>query len=495
MSTASTRGLYAVAVAALIIASLAVGFAAYNTHKINSLMQSQSKTSSELRESIGNLSREIGGLAQGISGLQSNITGLASRVAALESAQKSSKAALEGEIKSLSATLEDLKSRVESLQEQQGAQAANLTSVVETINSLEGQLASLQRALEGQATNLTSLAERLRGIEARIDRLYSLYLFPVTVTDATGKPVTIASRPTRIVSLLPSVTEILWAVNASSQVIAVDEYSNYPPQVVELVKEGKLVNIGSGWYPNVELILSLKPDLVIGVDSVPSHHTLKRILAEYGIPVLLLPDKNFKDVLDSIIIVGRATGHPAEAAELASRLEQQAVALRSYIDEYLNTTGTPRQKVALIAWINPLWIAGSETFQNDIILLAGGVNAYSNVTGWKAVSPESLLDVNPDVIVVTAGHAGINMTRAQFVSYLKQYLGDAVYNITAVKEGRIYFVSGDYNDMMVRPAPRIVKAAILMAALLYPQAFNLTPSQIPAQVNPQTFQLPSIPSK
>jgi len=399
-ATTHIKGLYAVSIVALIVASIAAGFAAYGIHKTSILSKSQSASNEELKRGLDNISRTLG--------------------------------------------------------------------------------------------ELTGIVEELGLLRSRVDNLYSLYLFPVTVSDATGKPVTIASRPTRIVSLLPSVTEILWAVNASSQVIAVDEYSNYPPQVPELVEEGKLVSIGSGWYPDVELILSLKPDLVVGVDSVVSHHTLKEILAEYGIPVVLLPDSNFKDVIDSILLVGRITGHPVEATELAGKLEAQALTLRSYINDYLNETRAPRQSVALLVWVNPLWIAGVNTFQNDIVLLAGGVNAYANVTGWKSVSPESLLEANPDVIVVTAGHQGLNMTREQFVSYLKEYLGDAVYNITAVKTGRIYFVSGDYNDMMARPGPRVVDAAILMAVLLYPQAFNLTPSQIPAQIDQETFKLPQL---
>jgi len=488
------RGLYAASVIAIIIASLAAGFAVYSIHKVSSLAKSQSASNRELSRGLSNVSRSLGELASSVEALASNVSSISGKLSQLERAQEASRGELEREIASLTAALSVLRGNIEKLRSQQSLQASNITALIKTVSELESELAKLRLALNSQEANLTNIARELKSLGYRIDYLYSLYLFPVTVSDASGQPVTIASKPTRIVSLLPSVTEILWAINASSQVIAVDEYSNYPPEIPKLVKEGKLVNIGSGWYPNVELILSLKPDLVIGVESVESHHTLKEILAEYGIPVVLLPDRNFKDVVDSILLVGRITGHPVEAAQLAYKLEEQAVALRTYINDYLNETGTPRQRVALIAWVNPLWIVGRDTFQNDIIILAGGVNAYSNITGWKPVSPESLLEVNPDVIVITAGHQGLNMTRRQFISYLEEYLGDAVYNITAVKYGRIYFVSGDYNDMMVRPGPRVVEASILMAVLLYPQAFNLTPDQIPAQINPETFKIPQLPA-
>ncbi len=472
----SPAKVYAALIVALIVAFASLGIAAYNIHRIGQLIAEQREASSKL----DTLSQSLGAIN--------------SSIARLSSAEESRAQALRSEVEAVKSLVDQLSSRLESLSKTQEVQGSNITALRSELAELSRELARLEDALGGQARNVTALARELSQVESRIDNLYSLLLYPVTITDATGKPVTLPSRPTRIVSLLPSVTEILWAVNASKQVIAVDEYSNYPPEVVEEVKNGTLVNIGSGWYPDVERILALRPDLVIGVDSVVSHHTLKSILAEYGIPVILLPDKNFKDVIDSILIVGRATGHPAEAARLAARLEEEATHLRAYIDWYLNETGSPRVRVALIVWVNPLWVAGSETFQNDVLLLAGGVNAYANVTGWKPVSPESLLAVDPDVIIITAGHQGLNMTRQQFIDILKKELGDAVYNITAVRENRIYFVSGDYNDILVRPAPRIVEGATLLAAILYPEAFNLTPSQIPAQVNPETFKIPKIPS-
>ena len=453
---APERSAFTIAAAAVLLAVIAVGLAAYTASRVSSIEKGQREINEKLEQLAGNVSR---------------ITSSLSEVQALRE-----------QVDSMQEILNQLSSKV-----------AGLQGVQDEVASLRESLQEIRAQLESGQANITSLSRQLNEIAARIDRVYSLLLFPVTITDASGKPLTIPQRPERIVSLFPSVTEILWAVNASSQVIAVDSYSNYPPEVRELVENGTLVDIGSGWYPNVEKILSLQPDLVIGVASVPSNQDLKKTLADYGIPMILLPDKSFQDVLDGIILVGKATGHPAEAAALAARLKAEAAQLQAHVAEYLNTTGQQPAKVALLVWFKPIWVAGADTFQNDIITLAGGVNAYSNVTGWATVDPETLLAANPDVIVITAGHQGINMTRQDFIDYLAQLLGDAAYNITAVAQGRIYFLEGDYNDEIVRPGPRIVDAAYLLSVILYPQAYGLTPQDIPEKLNPQTFQPPTPP--
>ena len=458
----------AIAIIAMVIAIMAAGLVSYNSYKLGKM----SKTQSEINAKLSNVTKSL---------LQLQIS-------------LSKMASLSSQISILDRSLSELKTVVEALKANQTSQSMNLKKILGTIDSMEIQIKTLRSELSSSGSNITVLRSQISKLEYRIDSLYNMILFPVTVTDATGKPITIPQRPTRIISLLPSVTEILWAVNASKQVIAVDKYSNYPPQVVEEMKNGTLANIGSGWYPNIELILSLRPDLVIGVNSVISHHTLKKILAEYGIPVLLLPDKNFQDVLDSIILVGRVTGHPVEAAMVAKNLRNKMVALRSYINKYINTTGMHREKLALITWLKPLWVVGNSTFQDDMIKLAGGVNAYSFITGWQSVSPESLLKTNPDVIVVTLGYSGMNMTRQKFINYLEGLLGKATLNITAVRTGRIYFIVGWYNDILDRPGPRVVLGARLLAAMLYPGAFNLTLNQIPEIISSKTFKIPGLPT-
>jgi iron complex transport system substrate-binding protein len=461
--------------ASVLTALIALGVAAYAVARLSSLQRGQEE------------------LERSIEAVSSNVTEAARYLRELRSSQNTTQNRLESQLEALSQSLQRLEERLEALEAGEENQSQSLQGALEEVAQLRSRLGELRDAVEAGQANLTELQGEISSIASQVDQLYQLILYPATVVDATGQPVTIPQRPVRIVSLFPSVTEILWAVGAGGQVVAVDSYSDYPPEVAEMRENGSLIDIGSGWFPSVEAILAVRPDLVIGLDSVTSNHQLKEELSHYGIPVILLPDATFGDVIRSILIVGQATGHPAEAAAIAASLEENATAVRAYIESYINQTGAPRQSAALIVWVNPLYIAGSGTFENDIITIAGGVNAYSNVTGWQPVSPESLVQVNPDVIVVTAGHGNLNMTRQEFVDYLHSLLGDAAYNITAVQTGRIYFVSYEYNDVIVRPSPRVWKALYLMSILLYPQAYGLDPSSIPENLTPQSFPIPEPP--
>ncbi|MCE4621337.1 MAG: ABC transporter substrate-binding protein, partial [Desulfurococcales archaeon] len=179
-----------------------------------------------------------------------------------------------------------LNDAITQLDESQRALSSQVSSINYGLERVENATLDLNRLYESALSEISDLKKTLDELANKTKKLEEAMLFPITVVDATGDSITIPSKPLRIVSLLPSVTEILWSIGAEDQVVAVDEYSNYPPEVVEALKSGELTSIGSGWYPDVEAILALNPDLVIGVDSVQSHHTLKKILADYGIPVL-----------------------------------------------------------------------------------------------------------------------------------------------------------------------------------------------------------------
>lgn len=388
-------------------------------------------------------------------------------------------------------TLVIVKNSVEEVRKAQEDLQTKLSNINNTIEQLTATTLNLSLLYSDSLKDLNDLRQTVNAIANETERLRELALFPVTIVDSTGDPITIATRPNRIVSLLPSVTEILWLVGAAEQVIAVDDQSNYPHEVEEALANGSLRSIGSGWYPDVEAILSMNPDLVIGVDSVQSHHTLKDILSDYGIPVLLLPDYNLNDIIESILLVGRATGHPIEAVNLAINVRSTIISLRADLTDYVNQTGIQPPRVAVFVWLYPLWVVGNSTWMNDVIFLSGGVNAYAEmVTGWQAVDPESLLETMPDVILVTTGHGAINMTTEEFIQYLQGEIGDAVYSIPAISDNRIYFISGDYEDALVRPGPRVTDAVKLISLVLFPRFYGMDPESIPHLLDPNTVNLP-----
>ncbi|GAB6148104.1 ABC transporter substrate-binding protein [Stetteria hydrogenophila] len=395
-----------------------------------------------------------------------------------------------------------LAGRLSKVEEGQSALENTTTDVVkalgdvrDALRSLGKSLESLERAVESQgaasenlSAALSQLEGRISSIEERLSELEEQLYYPVTVTDATGDQVTLYRRPERIVSLAPSVTEILFAVGAGGQVVGVDEYSNYPPEVLEAVENGSIAVIGGFWNPSLERILALNPDLVIGVASAKPHLQVKEALSRYGIPVVLLPDKSLEDILESIVTVGILTGHRLEASQLAAQVEDGIRSVYMTVEEYKAREGIEARSVALISWINPIWTTGSGTFQNDLIMLAGGVNPFNETSGWITVSPEELLAADPDVIIATGGHGSFNYTT--LMDYLKSVLGDAVYNITAVREGRVYVVHGSYEDVLNRPGPRVALGVRLIAVLAYPEAFGLSPDAIPHDVTPESFTPP-----
>jgi len=211
--------------------------------------------------------------------------------------------------------------------------------------------------------------------------------FPVTVESA-GAPVTIATRPERIVSLSPTATESLFAIHAGDQVVAVDDQSNYPAEV----PHSKL----SGYQPNVEAIAGYRPDLVVvGFD--PSG--LVKGLRKLDIPVLLQPAAtNLNEAYAEIEALGLATGHEPGAKAVVERM-------RARIAE-LVASASAGKSIAVYHELGPDYFsATSKTFIGSIYKLLGAENIADGAGGkapdYPQLSAEYILSANPDVIVLS----------------------------------------------------------------------------------------------
>lgn len=353
----------------------------------------------------------------------------------------------------------------------------NVASVDDLINITE-QINLLKASLNESQTNLLN---RLNKLEEKIRKLEERILFPVTVTDGSGDKIIIQSRPMRIVSLAPSVTEILYYVNATDRLVGVDSYSNYPEWVADARANGTLVDVGGFFNPSVEAILSANPDLVIGVDGVTAHQQVKQILKAYGIPVILLPQKSLMDIKESLLIVGSATGNIDEAVKAAMSFESSLAKIK-----YAGYATTP--KVAIIVWLNPIWIAGNSTFQSEAIFWAGGVNVFENYTGWTTISPEELVQAAPDIIV------GVGVNSTSIVEFLTQQLGDAAQQIPAIANNRVFCIGYPYSDMLSRPSPRIIDGIVALQLVIHPEIYGYNYTTLPVCINSTSFPtLPSIP--
>jgi iron complex transport system substrate-binding protein len=211
--------------------------------------------------------------------------------------------------------------------------------------------------------------------------------FPVTVESA-GAPVTIATRPERIVSLSPTATESLFAIHAGHQVVAVDDQSNYPAEA----PRSKL----SGYQPNVEAIAGYRPDLVVAAFD-PSG--LVKGLRKLGIPVLLQPAAtNLDEAYAEIEALGLATGHEPGAKAVVKRM-------RARIAE-LVASASAGKSIAAYHELGPDYFsATSKTFIGSIYKLLGAENIADGAGGkapdYPQLSAEYILSANPDVIVLS----------------------------------------------------------------------------------------------
>ncbi|MCE4601224.1 MAG: helical backbone metal receptor [Desulfurococcales archaeon] len=382
---------------------------------------------------------------------------------------------LKSNIKSINntKTIKDLEVQIAELNK-----SLATVATVDQLQEVASKLASLERSLKSLKETQSGLAEDIATIKEKIKELEERMKFPVTVVDGTGEDTIIESKPTRIVSLAPSVTEILYYVNATDRLVGVDSYSNFPEWIPEARENGTLTDVGGFFDPSVEKILSVNPDLVIGVVGVPAHEHIKNLFKAYNIPVILLPQASLSDIERSILIVGKATGNIDESIRAAADFESKLARIK-----YANYTTTPR--IALIVWLNPIWVAGNSTFQSEALYWAGARNAFENISGWASIDIEQLLVAKPDIIIAV----GINAS--DVISTVESQLGDSAGEIPAIADGRVYCIGYPYSDLFNRPSPRIVDAIIIIQLIAHPELYNMDRAHIPACINNET--LPEVP--
>lgn len=241
----------------------------------------------------------------------------------------------------------------------------------------------------------------------------------------------------RIVSLVPSVTEILYALGLEEEIVGVDTYSDYPPQVKEKEK------VGGFAYPNLEKIVFLKPDLVFASDIIPS--PVLGQLRNLGIKVKLISPQSLEELFNSLKEIGFLTGKEKEARALVSKLRGELKKIEGKVSPL---PLKERPKVCLLLWDRPLWVAGPHSFVGELIEKAGGVNILQGVKKpYVTLNPEILIQKNPEIIIIASHNGGNLKERIERISLWK--------NLKAVREGRVY---GDINpDLVLRPGPRCIR--------------------------------------
>ncbi len=279
---------------------------------------------------------------------------------------------------------------------------------------------------------------------------------PTTITDGSGRTVTLTLPVQRIVSIAPSNTEMLFATGAGSQVVGRDTYSDYPPEA-----KNTAADIGGGFTAlNMELILSKKPDVVLASPLTPPEQIAD--LDKAGLRVYVLPNpQSFDDLYTNLQTVGKLTGHEKEAAALADSLKARVQAV---VTKVAPVSSRPVVYYELDATDpNAPYTSGPQTFVDLLIRTAGGVNFGGYLKGeWVQISVEQILARQPDMIVL-----GDNTYGGVTPEQVKARAGWETLN--AVRQDKIF----TFDDNTVsRPGPRLVDGLEAMAKLLHPGLFK-----------------------
>lgn len=289
--------------------------------------------------------------------------------------------------------------------------------------------------------------------------------YPFTFTDDLGRNVTLSKAPQRIVSLVPSATEIVFAVGAGDKVVGVTRYDVYPPELVDKVKAGTVVSVGGGFDPDIEKITALKPDIIL-VDG-PSHVGSKPLtkLKELGFTIVALNANSIEGVLKDIGLVGKIVGNTPQADKVIATMNAKINFVVS------KTSNAPKVKVYIENWPDPLFSVGPGSLQNEMVEKSAGINILSDLTGSRQVNAEAVIERNPDVIIMFHNQTSIDD--------LKKRPGWD--QINAVKNNKV-FQSTAYEGA---PNPRIADSLQKMAKFIHPELFQGGQSTQQAIFSPQ----------
>lgn len=269
------------------------------------------------------------------------------------------------------------------------------------------------------------------------------------VVDETGRQVGVPERVERIVSLAPSVTELLYALGLEGRLVGVTDYCDYPPAAKAKPSVGEVIS------PSLEKIVSLKPDLILATTSGNRRETVTAI-ERLGIPLYGLNSRSVEDVLLSLRALGELLGVPEAGARLESQLRARLEAMAERL------ASQPKRRVLFVLWLEPLMSIGPNTFVHDALVRAGAESITADrPEDWPRLSLEEILRQDPDYLILT--HSPVLERR------LAALRADPVWSrLRALRENRVVVL----DEAALRPGPRIVDAIEQLVRALHPEVFE-----------------------
>jgi cobalamin transport system substrate-binding protein len=267
--------------------------------------------------------------------------------------------------------------------------------------------------------------------------------------DEVGRRVQVPQEVNRIVSLAPNLTEIVFALGEGNHLAGDTDYCDYPAEALQKPHVGGAVN------PNLEVVVSLMPDLILASKSINRRETVKA-LEHIGLPVYVTDPHSVEGMIASVEHIGSAIGVDKSASALAENLRARLAELDRRV------SGAPQRRVLFVVWTDPLISVGRNTFIADALRRAGGRSVVDTSVEWPHVSMEEMVKLQPEFLVFASAHTGDAQHDIETIRTLPGWK-----NLTAVQQGNVIVIS----DAINRPAPRMVDAIEQMARALHPEAF------------------------
>ena len=263
------------------------------------------------------------------------------------------------------------------------------------------------------------------------------------VTDETGRTVTVPDHPHRVICLVPSVTDTVFALGSGDDVVAISDYTTYPPAAL------KKPSIGSLIKPSIETILSFHPDLVVGTNIPGSTETAAQ-LKSVGVPVYLVDPQGLPGILRSVKSVGEALNRVPQATALNATLSRRIAAVKA------RTAGKPAPRVLVPIWYDPIITVGKHAFISEILETAGARSVTDDlIPDWPQISLEAVIARAPEaLLLIRGGKVSIDT--------LKQRPGWS--SLPAIQKGKVYYVESGIQE----PSPVAIDALEELAREFHP---------------------------
>ncbi|MDR3254824.1 MAG: ABC transporter substrate-binding protein [Synergistaceae bacterium] len=282
----------------------------------------------------------------------------------------------------------------------------------------------------------------------RFSRIFALFLILLlllaapTSSAAAANPAALSKTPSRILSLSPAATEILFDLGLGDKIVGVTEYCSWPPEA----RSKK--NIGDMMHVNMEVVVALKPDIVI-ISNMNEH--LKSQIESLGFPVVVVYQDDFNQICGSMKQVGEACG-AAESAK--ARIGELRGLVSGIAERASGETGRTKRSVLVVVGrdaadtsFNKVYVTGPLSFYNDLLTEAGAINVFTRSAPYANISKEGLLRLDPDIIIELVGEHGMtNVTTPEIIAQWNKLT-----DLKAAREGNVAIIRGDFT---MRAGPR-----------------------------------------